>query len=68
MGERTFALITRNNTKLLNKKSLKKNKNAIQLPSKIKKKRGNKTLGATPQQGDLFFALAEEVEHPWLWD
>ena len=40
MRERKFILITRNNTVLLNEKSLKKNKNVIQLPSK--KKKGDK--------------------------
>ena len=66
MRERTFILITKHNTILLDEKSLK-NKNTVQLPFKIiRKKREIKTLGAKPQQGDLLFALAEEEEHPWF--
>ena len=66
MRRRTFILITRHNTILLDEKSLK-NTNTIQLPFKMIQKKGKiKTLGAKPQQGDLLFVLAEEEEHPWL--
>ena len=61
MRERTFVLITKNNTMRGLCKRTKCNTTSVRNKIIIITIR---TLGAKPQHEDLLFALAEEVEHP----